>query len=49
MIAGMCAGTGNLLAVDPTIVRMFAVVATLFSFGTGLVLYLVGWLLVLEE
>lgn len=49
MIAGICSGAGSALGVDPTIVRVVLVTATLLGFGAGIVFYLVCWLLVPEE
>ena len=43
-IAGVAAGFGRRYDVDPVLVRIVFVVATLFG-GTGLVLYLLAWLL----
>ncbi|MHA6798163.1 PspC domain-containing protein [Bounagaea algeriensis] len=49
MLAGVCAGAANLLGIDATIVRVLLVVATLFGFGTGILLYLACWLIVPEH
>lgn len=43
-IAGVCAGLGEYLDVDPVLVRVFFV-ATLFFSGFGLLAYLVLWLI----
>ncbi len=40
-IAGVCGGIGELLEVDPTIVRLIAVV---LGFATGIIPLLVGYL-----
>lgn len=40
MISGVCAGIGNYLNIDPTIVRIVFLVA-LFSWGTGVLIYIV--------
>ena len=48
MIAGVCSGIADYLGIDPTIVRLAAVVGTVLGFGTLLVVYLVAWLLMPE-
>jgi phage shock protein C len=45
MIAGVCGGLGQYLNVDPTIVRVAAVIL-IFADGIGLWAYLVAWVLV---
>jgi phage shock protein PspC (stress-responsive transcriptional regulator) len=42
-IAGVAAGIGNRYGIDPVIVRVALVAATVFG-GVGLALYLLGWL-----
>jgi phage shock protein C len=49
MVAGVCGGTAKLLGVDPALVRVLLVAATILGFGTGAVLYLACWLIVPEE
>jgi phage shock protein PspC (stress-responsive transcriptional regulator)/signal transduction histidine kinase len=48
VIGGVCAATARWLGVDPTIVRLFAVLLALAN-GLGLVLYLLAWLLLPDE
>lgn len=48
MIAGVCGGIARYTGVDATLVRILLVVAVLFGFGTGIILYLAGWLLMPE-
>lgn len=44
MIAGVCAGLANYFNIDPTVVRIvWAFLVVLF--GTGILLYLICWLL----
>ncbi|WP_149360630.1 PspC domain-containing protein [Lolliginicoccus suaedae] len=43
-IGGVCAGTAHRYQVDPALVRVAFVVSAFFS-GTGIVLYLLAWLL----
>lgn len=50
MIAGVCGGLANYLNMDPTLVRVLAVAATVATGGiVGLVAYLVGALVIPEE
>jgi len=46
MIGGVCGGLGEYLNVDPTILRVVAVLL-IFADGIGLIAYLVGWILIL--
>ena len=46
MISGVCGGVAEYLGVDPTVVRIGAII--LACFGVGIVAYLVGWALIPE-
>lgn len=43
MIGGVCAGLGEYLGLDPTIVRIVWVLMVLFA-GVGILLYIILWL-----
>jgi phage shock protein C len=45
MAAGICGGLGEYLNVDPTIIRVVAVLL-IFAKGIGLLAYLVGWIII---
>ena len=45
VIAGVCGGLADRLGVDPTIVRVLAVVGTLLGAGSLVVAYVVAWAL----
>lgn len=45
MIAGVCAGFGEYLDVDPTIVRIVYILLVFFA-GIGVLLYLILWLII---
>ncbi len=45
MLGGVCAGIANYFAVDPTLIRLTWVLMTIFSFGTGVLGYLVMWVI----
>jgi phage shock protein C len=50
MIAGICAGVGALLNIDPTLVRLalvFCAVATMLA--PCVVAYLVGWVIIPDK
>jgi phage shock protein C len=48
MIAGLCGGLANYFGVDPTLVRILAVIS-LFLPGPQILAYLIGWIIVPEE
>ena len=45
IIAGVCAGLAEYLNVDASIVRVLFLFVTFF-FGSGILLYLISWLLI---
>lgn len=47
-LGGVCGGLGKYLGVDPTIIRILFVIFTL-CFGSGILIYLVMWLIVPRE
>ncbi len=46
MVGGVAAGLGNYFKVDPTIIRLGFVLATIFTSGAFLLVYLAMWLLI---
>jgi phage shock protein PspC (stress-responsive transcriptional regulator)/signal transduction histidine kinase len=48
MVAGVCAGVGRWLGIDPIVVRLAACILALAN-GAGVVLYLVAWAVLPEE
>lgn len=44
VIAGVAGGVANYLGVDPTVVRIIWLIC-LLAYGTGLLIYLIFWLL----
>jgi phage shock protein C len=48
MIAGVCGGVGSYFDIDPTLVRIGWVVAVAL-FGTGLLFYILLWILLPES
>ncbi|SFM82986.1 PspC domain-containing protein [Methanolobus profundi] len=49
MVAGVCSGLGNYLDIDPVVIRLIWAVGTVFSLGTGLLVYLIAWIVIPEE
>jgi phage shock protein PspC (stress-responsive transcriptional regulator) len=45
-IGGVCGGIGEYFEKDPTLIRIFFILAILFSFGFGVLAYLAMWLIV---
>ncbi len=49
MVAGICAGFGRYLNIDPVAARVLFVVLAVFSGGTALLAYAIAWLVMPEE
>jgi phage shock protein C len=49
MLGGVCGGLGEHVDVDPTIIRLVWAVITLLTIGTGLLVYLIAWIIIPEE
>ena len=49
MIAGVCAGIANYFKIDPAIVRLLWVLASLASIGLGILVYVVLIFVLPEE
>jgi|HubBroStandDraft_3_1064219.scaffolds.fasta_scaffold946460_1 phage shock protein C len=48
LLAGVCAGLGDYLGIDVTLIRVIFAVLTLFG-GLGVIAYVMAWALVPEE
>lgn len=48
MLMGVCGGLGDYLNLDPTVIRILFLISAIFA-CTGVIIYLVMWLLVPEE
>lgn len=48
MVAGVCGGIGEYLDIDPNVIRLIWVVVTVFTVGTGILAYLLAWLVIPE-
>ena len=49
MVCGVCAGIGEYLTIDPTVIRLLWVIFSIVSFGTGLIAYIIAALVIPEE
>jgi phage shock protein C len=49
MLGGVCAGLGEHFDVDPAVIRLVWAVVTIFSIGTGVLVYLLAWIIIPEE
>lgn len=48
MICGVCAGLGEYVGVDPTVVRIIWMIASICSVGTGFLVYFIAALIIPE-
>jgi phage shock protein C len=48
MLAGVCSGIADYAGIDPTLVRLLAVVAAVFTGGAVAVAYVAAWILMPE-
>lgn len=49
MIAGICGGIGEIYNLDPTMIRLVYALITIFSAGTAILVYILGWIIIPEE
>ena len=49
MIAGVCGGLAEYFAVDPVIVRLVFVLAVVFGAGSGILAYIILWIIVPQK
>ncbi len=49
MIAGVAAGLGEYLGIDPTIVRLLIVLSVLFGIFPTILAYAAAWIIIPEE
>jgi phage shock protein C len=48
-IAGVCGGVGEYFGVDPNVVRLVWVIATLLTGGLGVLAYIAAWIVLREK
>lgn len=49
IIAGVCAGLAEYTGMDVNLLRLIVVLVSLFTAGTGVIAYLLAWVLIPEE
>ena len=49
MFSGLCAGLGDFVGLDPTLVRLIFALSAIFAFPIPIIIYLVMMLIVPEE
>jgi phage shock protein C len=49
ILGGVCAGLGEHLDVDPTVIRLIWAVMSVLSIGTGIVIYILAWIIIPED
>jgi phage shock protein PspC (stress-responsive transcriptional regulator) len=49
VLAGVCGGIARYLNIDPVAARVLFAILTFFTWGTGLVAYVLMWILMPEE
>ncbi len=45
-LAGVCGGLGEYFDIDPTLVRIIMVVLAIGGIGTGILLYILAWIII---
>jgi phage shock protein C len=48
-VAGVCGGIAKYFGIDANLVRLLVVVGTVIGFGSLILAYIVGWILMPEE
>jgi phage shock protein C len=48
MLAGICGGLGEMFSIDPTLIRLIFALIALFTLGTAVVVYILGWIIIPE-
>ena len=46
ILGGVCGGIAEYFDTDPMIIRLFWIIGTLISFGVGILVYLIAWLII---
>jgi len=47
-IAGVCAGIAEYFAIDPTVVRLIALISIIFG-GAGILAYIIAWIVTPDQ
>ena len=46
ILGGVCGGIANYFEIDPVIVRLLWILLTLASFGIGIIVYIIAWIII---
>ena len=49
IISGVCAGMGEYLGIDVTVIRLLWILFTFLSMGAGILAYIIAWIIIPEE
>jgi phage shock protein PspC (stress-responsive transcriptional regulator) len=49
ILGGVCVGLGEHLDVDPTVIRLIWAVVSVLSIGTGIIIYILAWIIIPED
>ena len=49
MLCGVCGGLGEYIGIDPTVVRILWIIASIASVGTGFIAYIIAAIIIPEE
>ncbi|MGH3357120.1 MAG: PspC domain-containing protein [Nocardioidaceae bacterium] len=49
MLGGVCGGVAEYLGIDSTLVRILVVVGTVLGFGSLVLAYIIGWVLIPDD
>ena len=49
ILGGVCAGLGEHLDVDPSVIRLIWAVITVLSLGMGIIIYILAWIFIPEQ
>jgi Putative stress-responsive transcriptional regulator len=49
IVAGVCGGIGEYFKVDPTLIRLLWVLISVMGMGSGVVAYIIAWIIIPEE
>ncbi len=49
VLGGVCGGIAEVYDLEPTLVRLLLIALVLFGIGSGILLYLIAWLIIPTE
>ena len=48
MLGGICGGLGGMFSIDFTLMRLIFALIALFTLGTAVIVYILGWIIIPE-